>query len=229
MFGIDPFYILISLPAILLGLVAQILVKSYYSKFSQIANVKRINGTDVAQKAVERYGLDIKLNVALGDLSDHYNPWKSELTLSDSVARLPSISSVGIAAHELGHVLQHKKSSFLMSIRNVLVPIVNIASTLGYFLFLLGLAINIFEAMVLGIVLFSLSTVFTIVTLPIEIDASLKAMNIIKELNLLEAYEIGGVKKVLTAAALTYVAATVQSVSTLFYYVIRAFGGRKRR
>lgn len=228
MFTIDPVYIILSLPALFIAFIAQILVRYFYSKYSNIPNKKNITGVDAVEGMAREYGLNIRLNVSLNDLSDHYNPLNRELTLSERVARTPTIASVGIAAHEMGHVLQHKKGSLLVGIRNIMVPVVNIGSTLGYILFILGLSLQFFELVMFGIALFSLSTLFTVVTLPIEIDASIKAMNMIKKLNLLDNDEIGGVRNVLTAAALTYVAAVMQSLSSLFYYIVRAFGVRKR-
>jgi Zn-dependent membrane protease YugP len=225
MFYIDPFYIILSLPALIIGIGAQLLVKYYFSKYSKVGNVKSITGIDVVEKIAREEGLNIRFSMSAN--SDHYNPRKSEITLSEKVARMPSIAAVGIAAHEMGHAMQHKKSSILMSIRNFMVPVVNIGSKIGYLLFLLGLSLQIFGFVTIGIALFSLSTAFTVITLPI--DASRKVLVVIKRLNLLESYEVDGVKKVLTAAALTYVAAVVQSLSTLLYYILRAFGGRKRR
>lgn len=229
MFYIDPFYILLSLPALLLGTIAQILVKYFYSKYSRIANVSNINGVEVVEKVVKEYGLNIRLNISLNNLEDHYNPINNELTLSENVARMPSIASVGIASHELGHAIQDKNKSILVSMRNYIVPIVNIGSTLGYILFLIGLFFQIFNLVIFGIILFSLSTIFTVITLPIEIDASVKAVNIIRKLGLLHEDEISGVKNVLIAASLTYVASVFQSLTNLLYYVFQALGVRRKR
>jgi len=229
MYYIDPVYILISLPALLIGITAQLLVKYFYNKYNNVANSSRITGAEVAERFAKDYGLNIKLKISLSRLSDNYNPINRVLTLSDEVARRPSIASIGISAHELGHVLQHKKGSILVGIRNLIAPVVNLGSTLGYIIFLIGLSLQIFGAVIAGIVLFSLSTLFTIITLPIEIDASIKAVNMIKRTGILEEYEMNGVKKVLLAASITYVAAVMQSVSTLLYYVFRAVGIRKRR
>ncbi|MBN2016180.1 zinc metallopeptidase [Candidatus Dojkabacteria bacterium] len=229
MFYIDPLYILLALPALLVGLCAQILVRYFYSKYSNVGNSANISGVEVVERLAREHGLNIKLNVSIAELSDHYNPLRSELTLSDKVARFPSVASVGIAAHEMGHALQHQKSAILMTVRNFMIPVVNIGSTLGYIIFILGLTLQFFEVAMIGIAIFSLSTLFTIITLPIEIDASIKALRMIRKMELFSEYDIAGIKNVLIAAALTYVAAVMQSLSILFYYILRAFGMRKRR
>lgn len=228
MFSFDPLYILLAIPALLIGTIAQILVRFFYSKYLRVPNSRDITGVEVAEMIARDYGINIRLNVALTDLSDHYHPATRELTLSEKVARLPTVSSVGIAAHEMGHAYQHMKSSILFSIRNFMAPIVSIGSTIGYILFIIGLSFNFLGIAFVGIIFFSLSTLFTILTLPIEIDASIKALNMIRRLRILEGSEIQGVKKVLFAAALTYIAAVMQSLSSLFYYIIRALGFGRR-
>ena len=221
---IDPLYILLSLPALLIALGAQFIVRYFYSKYSRVANSAGLNGIDVTERLARENGLNIRLQVSLQDLVDSYNPMKKELTLSEKVAHAPSMASVGIAAHELGHAMQHQKGSFLLSIRTYLVPIVNLGTTLGYLLFILGFTLQVLGAMLLGIALFSFATVFTIVTLPVEIDASAKALKMLKGLNVFNENDLNGVRRVLFAAGFTYVASVLQSLSTLLYYVLRAFG-----
>lgn len=228
MYYIDPYYIILSLPALITGVIAQLLVRYYYAKYSKIGNSSQINGIDTAERIASEYDLNMSIQISLSRLSDNYNPFNRVLTLSDEVARTPTIASVGITAHELGHVLQHKNGSILVGVRNFIIPIVNFGSTLGYILFLIGLSFQFFGVIVIGIALFSLSTLFTVITLPIEIDASLKAIRMIKRTNILQNYEMDGVKKVLVAASITYVAAVMQSISTLFYYILRAIGAKKR-
>ncbi len=228
MYYIDPYYIILSLPALIIGLVAQVLVRYYYNKYRRIGNSSQINGVETAEKIANKYGLNMSVQISLSRLSDNYNPFNRVLTLSDEVARTPTIASVGITAHELGHVLQHKSGSVLVGIRNFIVPIVNFGSTLGYIIFLIGLSFQFLGIVIIGIALFSLSTLFTIITLPIEIDASVKAVKMIARTGILHEYEMKGVRKVLIAASLTYVAAVMQSISTLFYYILRAIGVRRR-
>lgn len=228
MFYVDPLYILLAFPALFIAIIASILVRYYYSKYSKVPNSANLSGVDIVERIARRKGLNIRLNISMTDLSDHYNPFRGELTLSERVARMPSIASVGITAHEMGHVLQHKKGAILFGLRNLMVPLVNLGSSIGYILFVLGLSLQIAGVVLLGIALFSLSTLFTIITLPIEIDASIKALKMIRKLEILTYGEIEGVKKVLLAAALTYVAAVMQSLSSLLYYILRAFGVRRR-
>jgi len=227
MFYIDPLYIILSAPALILAISAQLLVKYFFSKYSKTMNKKEMTGVDVAEKFAREYGLNLRLNVAFADLSDHYNPAVRELTLSERVARTPSIASVGITAHEIGHALQHKKGEFLVGLRTAMVPVVNFGTTVAYILFILGLSLQFFSLAIIAVALFSLSTIFTLVTLPIEIDASIKAMRMIRAQNILYPDELGGVKKVLIAASLTYVAGVLQSLSSLIYFVLRALGSRR--
>lgn len=228
MIGVDPIYIIFSLPAILLAIAAQILVRYFYSKYSRIPNSADVTGIDIVEGISRNHGLNIRLAVSMSDLSDHYNPISSELTLSEKVAHTPSIASVGIAAHEMGHVLQHKKGALLINIRNIMVPVVNFSTTLGYILFIAGMSLQILGVVLLGVGLFSISTFFTLITLPIEIDASMKALRMIRSLGIFNVSELDDIKKVLFTAALTYVAAVFQSLSSLIYYLLRAFGVRRK-
>jgi Zn-dependent membrane protease YugP len=228
MFYIDPLYILLSLPALIISFGAQFLVRHYFSKYAKITNSAHITGAELAGKIAHEFNLPVELTISPNDLSDSYNPLRKELTLSESVANYPTIASAGIVAHEMGHALQHKERSFLMGVRTAIIPMVNIGTTIGYILFLLGIAFQIFNLTLVGIAFFSFSTFFTVITLPIELGASRNALLMIRELHILDEGEIEGVKKVLLAAALTYVAAVFQSLSSLLYYVIRAFGVKKK-
>ncbi|MBU0976631.1 MAG: zinc metallopeptidase [Patescibacteria group bacterium] len=228
MMFIDPLYIVFSIPALLLVFSAQILVRFFYSKYSKVANSAGLTGVDLVERISKSQGLDIKLNISMNELDDHYDPRTKEITLSDRIARTPSIASIGIAAHEMGHALQHQSGSVFINLRNFLVPVVNIGSTLGYILFIIGLSLQVFGLAIVGIAFFSLSTVFTVITLPVEADASIRALRMIKKLNILSPVEQDGAEKVLIAAALTYVAAIAQSLSSLLYFLFRAFGVRRR-
>lgn len=228
---IDPLYIIISLPAIILGLFATFYLRRSYNKYKNTANPMNINGTEAVAKIAERYNFDIDLNFGQEMLSDHYNPLNKSVSLSPEVAKLPTIASVGIAAHEMGHVEQHQRGFLLIHIRTLIAPVVNVGSTLGYILFFIGFGLasqsqNSFGVLVvwLGVALFAGTTIFSLITLPIEIDASRRAIRMIRELHLVDDANISGVKSVLTAAALTYVAATTQSVLNLLYFVLQARG-----
>lgn len=228
MFYFDPLYLLIALPALLFAIVAQLIVKYVFSKYSKIANSREVSGAELVGKAASEYGLNLSLSVTPFDMNDHYNPLNGQLTLSEKVAHVPTIASVGIAAHEVGHAIQHQKGSFMIKIRERLMPIVNFSSTISYLLFILGLSLNIIGFVWGGVALFAVSTLFTFVTLPIEIDASKKAVKVMRDLDVLNEHELSNAKKVLLAASLTYVAAVAQSLSSLLYYILRAFGMRKR-
>jgi len=224
---IDPLYILISIPALFISSVSFILVRYYYSKYIKIPTSKNINGIDVVEKVARNYSLNISLNVSQSELDDNYNPFTKVITLSRNVARLPTIGSIAIASHELGHVLQYKYGFFFISLRKILYPIVGFVSTIGYIIFFLGLIFQVFNLMVVGFFSFVLSTIFTILLLPIEFDASRRALELIRKFDLLDYSEISGAKKVLVSASLTYVASAVQSLITLLYYAFRVFWTRR--
>jgi Zn-dependent membrane protease YugP len=217
----DPIYFLFILPGLLLGVVASITLKIWYGQYSAKQNLNHISGSELAAKISQNFNLNLRLNVSDQALSDNYDPTNETLTLSKDVAYGTTIAAVAITAHELGHALQHKQKSPLMLIRNLLVPAVNLGTNLGYFLIVIGFIINFLRLSELGLVLFSLSTVFTLLTLPIEINASSRALNLLQKNNVLFPDEMGGAKKVLTAAALTYVAALFQSIGQILYFFFR--------
>lgn len=228
MFYFDPVYVLFALPALLLSVGAQLFVRYTFNKYSRTANSTDTTGLDIIEKLSSQENLPIKLNVVQGSLDGSYNPFNRSLNLSQDVVRIPSIASVGIAAHEMAHAEQHKKFSALFTVRNIFTTAINITSNLGYFLLLLGFAFQLAGLVWLGVFLFSGTTVFSLITLPIEFDASTRAIKNIRKSNLLDSIEVGKVKNVLTAAAFTYVAASVQSLSVLLYFILRAVGISKR-
>ncbi len=218
--GFDPLYFVIIAPALILSLVASLLLNYWYAKYTKITNRLGVSGAETAKIISEQRGYNISLNVQQGKLTDNYNPFNKSLNLSNEVAATKSIASVAIAAHELGHVEQDFKSNIFLRLRNTLVPVVNFGSTLGYILIFAGILLSVFDLAWVGVALFSLTAVFSIVTIPVEIDASRRAMGFIKEFNLLQESEYGGARKVLTAAALTYIAALLSSLGNVLYYVL---------
>jgi Zn-dependent membrane protease YugP len=220
----DPVYIIFLLPALLLSLFASILVKLWTNAGLSKPNSTNINGFDVVQKVVTKYNLNISLSRTPDTLSDHYDPSNNNLVLSREIETRPTIASVAIAAHELGHARQDHNKSLLLKTRSLVVPMVNIGTNLGYIFIVIGLLISLSSLAWVGILFFSFSVLFSLLTLPIEIDASNKALQMIRELELLDKSEITGAKKVLSAAALTYVAATINSILNLAYFVFRAKG-----
>lgn len=224
----DPLYFLFALPALALGAIAQILLKIWTSRYHAIVPVSGLNGAETVEKIVKAEGFPISFDVTAQNLGDNYNPLNKTLTLSHEIAQRSSITSVGIAAHELGHVEQHMTGSLLIKIRTVILPAINIGTNIGYFMLIFGIVLGFADLAWLGIILFSGATFFSIITLPIEIDASRRALNMLKKENILLPQEFPGARRVLSAAALTYVAATIQSVGTLLYFILRVQGIGKR-
>lgn len=224
----DITYLIFSAPAIVVGIIASLLLSYWTNKYRGVLNAKHITGIDVVEKISSAKSFNLRLAIADQELSDNYNPAAKTLTLSRIVAQETSITAVGIAAHELGHVEQHQSGSLLFGLRTLLVPAVSFGSSFGYILLIIGIIIGLSPLAWLGIILFSLTTVFSFVTLPIELDASRRALIMIKETQMLFPDEIEGAKKVLFAAALTYVAATLQSLGALLYFFLRVQGMNRR-
>ncbi len=222
-------YLLFMLPALILMMVAQWLVSSRYKHYGAIPNRTALSGREAAERILAANGIyHVGVELTSGRLSDHYHPKKKTLYLSNDVFYGTSIAAVGIAAHEAGHAVQDAKGYAPLKIRLVMVPACNIGSSLGLPLVILGV---IFASDLLiygGLILFSLAVVFQLITLPVEFDASRRAMAEIRQGGLLMPDEADGAKKVLTAAAMTYVAALAQSVMTLLFYIMR-FGSRNDR
>jgi len=213
-------YLLFALPALILGLYAQFKVKRTFEKYSRVPTRRRITGAQAARYILDAFGLsDVRVEEVGGFLSDHYDPMSRVLRLSPQVARAPSIASVGVAAHEAGHALQHAQGYWALQLRSAAVPAVQFGSWLGPIIFFVGLLMNQVGLAWLGVILFSAVVVFALVTLPVEFDASARAKRLLVQQGLLAPDEMVGVNKVLDAAALTYVAAAVQAISTLLYYV----------
>ena len=211
----DPTMIIL-IPAIIISFWAQTKVNSTYNKYSEVRTIKGYTGQQVARMMLDDAGLfDVKIEVINSKLGDHYDPSSRILRLSPDVYAGGTISSAGIAAHEVGHALQHKERYKPLTIRNSIVPIVNISSSASWILFFIGLLLGIKGLTTLGIVLFSAVIVFQVITLPVEFDASTRALNILKSRGILYGDETKNAQKVLDAAAMTYVAATLMAVSQL--------------
>ncbi len=225
---IDPLYIIIMLPTLFIAFIAQILLKYWTNKYFNIISSTQLTGRDALAKISTSYDLNISYDTTYQTLNDHYDPRTKSITLSQKVANTPTIASIAITAHELGHALQDKEKSLLFNFRQLIVPIVNIGSNLGYILIVIGFIISSFNLANIGLIFFSTSTIFAFLTLPIEIDASKKGLKMIKKLNLLNSYEISGAQKVLFGAALTYVAGLISSLSNLLYFFIQTQSLKKR-
>jgi hypothetical protein len=225
-------YLLYMLPAILFGLIVQFYVNSRFQKWSRVPNQSRLNGVDVANRIADRMGLyDLQLKGVRGQMSDHYDPRNNVLSLSRSVAQEPSVAAMAITAHELGHAQQDQEDYLPMKIRSAMVPAVNIGTSLGWILILLGLLLEIGNLAWLGVFAFSAGALFALATLPVELNASKRARQLLNNAGLITSeQERRGVNQVLNAAALTYVAALATSILQLLYFASLAGGvGRRRR
>lgn len=223
-------YLVWMLPCFILSLIAQGLVKSRFSKYSAIPNSKRITGAQAAEMLLRYKGVTgVNIVPISGNLTDHFDPRNNTISLSESVYNSTSIAAVGVACHEAGHACQHAEGYVPNKIRSAIVPVCNFGSKFSWILLLIGFLpfsfANVF--LYLGIIMFSASVVFTVVTLPVEFNASARALKIIKETNMLSGSEYDGAAKVLKAAAMTYVAAACTSIAQLLRLLLIANSRRR--
>jgi len=225
----DPMYFVFALPALLLGLYAQFKIKSSYNKYLRVANGRGITGATAARSLLDTAGLyDVAIEGVAGELTDHYDPSKRKLGLSKGVAQSASVAALGIVAHEVGHAVQHAEGYGPLKLRSAIVPAVQIGTWLGPILFIVGFLLQAYNLAIIGVLVFAAGAMFSVVTLPVELNASSRAMAMLTNTGLVTQQEYKGAKSVLSAAALTYVAAAAQSISTLLYYVF-LLGGLRRR
>ncbi len=224
----DPVYFIFALPALLLALYAQFKVQSAYSRYSRIRNRLGVDGVSAAEILLRHNGLyNVNIERIPGTLTDHYDPRTKTLRLSAGVARMPSVAAIGIVAHEVGHATQDAENYLPLKLRSGLVPMVNLGSWLGPILFVVGWLLNAFDLAAIGLILFSLGAVFALITLPVELNASKRALRMLQDTGLVSHEDLKGVKSVLSAAALTYVAALAQAISTILYYAFLLMGMRR--
>lgn len=231
-------YLLFVAPVFIFALWAQIRVKSTYSRFSKIRNTRNLTGAQAAQAVLRHYGIsDVRIEQCRGELTDCYSPKEKVIRLSEKVYNSTSVAAVGIACHEAGHAAQHAEDYLPNKIRTALVPVTNFGSRFGLIIafagYFLAMATNSafgYYVIIFGLLLYGLVSVFQFVTLPVEFNASRRALRVIEETGLLGGDEYSGAKKVLTAAALTYVAALATAIVNLLYYATRLLGnsGKKR-
>ena len=211
-YGLDP-TMLILIPAVLLSMWAQSRVQSTFKQYSQIAARGNVTADSVARMLLTLYGMsNMPINHVSGNLTDHYDPRNRTLNLSDGVYGTRSIASIGVAAHEVGHAIQHHESYAPLILRNNIVPAVNVCSSASMPLFFIGLLMGNGMLVNLGILLFCGALAFHLITLPVEINASTRALNLLEQTHTLSPDELSGAKKVLTAAAWTYIAAALMSL-----------------
>lgn len=224
MFMIDPLYIIMIAPVLLLSLWASIRVKTTFNKYSKVGSRSGMTGAEVARLILRQNGLgNVDVVETTGFLSDHYDPRSRVVRLSPDVYRSNSIAAIGVAAHETGHAIQHAKSYSPLVLRNTMVPIASIGSNMSWVIIFAGLLLQMSNLLLLGIVLFTAVVVFQVITLPVEFNASTRAKQVLASYGILGSAELAGVNKVLSAAAMTYVAAAASAIATLLYYVLRFF------
>lgn len=217
----------IMIPVIIFAFICQIKVNSNYKKYSKIRNARNMTGAQAAYELLQMNGVtDVRIKRIAGNLTDHYNPRTKEICLSEGVFNSNSIAAVGIACHEAGHACQHAKGYFPLKIRNMVIPVTRFGSYLGIPLALIGIFINWQPLVYIGIILYAAVALFQLITLPVEFNASKRALQTIKANGFLIGTEYTGAKKVLTAAALTYVAALASALATLLRLLLVA--GRRR-
>jgi Zn-dependent membrane protease YugP len=225
--GFDYYYLVLVVPTIILSLWAQFMVKSTFSKYSHVMCSRKITGQAAAALLMRSNSItNVKIEPVRGSLTDHYDPSHKVLRLSQPVYNENSISAVGVAAHEAGHAIQHALSWGPLALRSILVPVANIGSMFGPWLAIAGIFLSMPMLLNIGIFLFAGAVLFYVITLPVEFDASARAIAILRNNNVLTEAELKGVKKVLTAAALTYVASALTAIMSLLRLILIARGRR---
>jgi len=223
----DPLYLILMLPALILAFWAQAKVKGTYAKYARVPLRRRLTGAQVASEILRGNHLtDVRIEQVPGNLTDHYDPRTKVLRLSPAVYQGDSIAAAGIAAHEVGHAIQHGQGYFPLHLRTVIYPATALGSGLAWPLFIFGLFLSSVPLgkgmMLLGVLLFTFSVFFTLVTLPVEFNASSRALHALQGFGYLDAEELRGARKVLSAAAMTYVAAALMAILQLLYMFIRS-------
>ena len=233
-YGFDWTYIIIVLPFVLLSMWASTSVNSTFKKYSKGRSISQITGAQAARRVLHINGVrGVRIELVSGNLTDHYDPKTNVIRLSESVYRSNSVAAIGVACHEAGHAVQYAKNYAPIKLRAAIIPVTNIGSKLAMPLIILGVLLSFGETIsytfvYLGIMCFSLSLIFQLVTLPVEFNASRRAMQAIESAGLLTVEEQRGAKKTLSAAAMTYVAATAVAFAQLLRLIV-LFGGRGRR
>ncbi len=226
-FYFDYYYLILVVPALLLAIWAQVQVKTTYRKYSRVPNSRGMTGAYAAQAVLNFYGItDVRIERVSGNLTDHYDPRSKVIRLSDGVYNSSTVAAIGIACHEAGHAAQHAENYAPIKIRNAIIPVCNIGSTIGIPLALIGWIFSFSILIYVGLGLYAAVFIFQVATLPVEFNASRRAIKVIDETQLLRDDEIGGAKKVLAAAAMTYVASMIVALANLLRLLLR-FSNRR--
>ncbi|WP_119356267.1 zinc metallopeptidase [Meiothermus granaticius] len=222
-----PAYLLVIL-VFIATLIIQFWLQATYARYSRIANSRDLTGAEVAKAILDAYGLqNVRVEPTPGALTDHYDPTTKTVRLSEPNYASPSAAALAVAAHEVGHAIQDAKGYAPLRIRHAILPVANLGSTLGPWIFIIGLFMNATGLMSIGIWLFAAAALFQLITLPVEFDASSRALVNLRKMNFLSPGEMGGARAVLTAAAMTYVAALANSLAQILYYVSIVQGRRE--
>jgi uncharacterized protein len=230
MFFIDPLYIVMVLPAIILAVAASMLVKGTFAKYAKVRAYSGLTGCQAAERMLQRNGIyDVRIEQTRSFLSDHYDPGGKVLRLSPDVYDSSSLAAIGVACHEAGHALQHAAGYVPLMFRSAMVPVTQFISSLSFYVFFAGMLFRLQPLMYAGIVMFAVAFLFSVVTLPVEWNASSRAKEYIVSSGIVSPAQADDSAKVLNAAFLTYVAAAVSSLLTLLYYILRSglLGGRR--
>ena len=228
MFFYNPTFLCFMIPALILGFIAQAAVKSKFNKYSRVRTMRGLTGAQVARQILDSNGLyDVAVEETQGFLSDHYDPRSRTLRLSPDVARVPSVAAVGVAAHESGHALQHAKGYVPLQIRSFMVPAVQFGSWLGPIIIISGILLEAFLHLSslglaiawFGVALYAVVALFSVITLPVELDASARAKKLLYQYNIVDKQELAGVSSVLNAAAWTYVVAAIAALLELARWI----------
>lgn len=227
-YGIDITYIVLVMPAIIFALIMQARVSSVFKKYSTQRNLKSMSGAQVAERVLYAFGIsNVKVERVSGNLTDHYDPKSNVIRLSESVYDSISVAAAGVAAHECGHAMQYAKGYGPIKLRNAIIPVCQLGSTLSMPLVLIGFVLSWQPLVNIGIIFFALAAFFQLVTLPVEFNASRRAIAVLEDTGVLTESENSAAKKVLSAAAMTYVAALAVSLTQLLRLILLFGGGRR--
>ncbi len=226
-YGIDPYYFLLVLPAAIFAMIVQFRMTSTFKRYNQVATSSHLTGAQAARMILDANGLqEVAVEQVAGNLTDHYDPGANVIRLSDATYGSASIGAVGVAAHESGHAIQYATNYAPIKLRAAIIPVCSIGSKLSIPIIILGVLLSFGGLVTIGILLFALMVVFQLVTLPVEFNASGRAMKILESSNMMTSEELTGARKVLSAAAMTYVAALISSIASLLRLIL--LYGRRR-
>ncbi len=221
--GFDPLYLMMMIPVIIISAFAAFRVRSTFKTYSKVASQSGKTGADVARELLQKNGInDVNVEESNGFLGDHYDPSRRLVRLSPQVFRSNSVAALGVAAHETGHAIQHKEGYFPLNLRNLMVPLASFGSNFAWIIIIAGFFLRFMGLIQVGILLFAVVVIFQLITLPVEFNASKRASHLLLAEGVVSQRESAGVKKVLNAAAMTYVAAALSSVVTLLYFIMRS-------